>query len=112
MVKFNWIDTFWPLHHSWWAPPLSIFLMRQYISSGVPDDLIDASSARWYRAFRHLLADRDSTDGAGPRGHRRDAVHLGLERLSLRVAGAQVGRYAHRHRGNHRAFAENAGGDG
>jgi ABC-type glycerol-3-phosphate transport system permease component len=43
MVKFNWIDTFWPLIIPWWAPPLSIFLMRQYISSGVPDDLIDAS---------------------------------------------------------------------
>ncbi|CAN5654903.1 carbohydrate ABC transporter permease [soil metagenome] len=43
MVKFNWIDTFWPLIIPWWAPPLSIFLMRQYIASGVPDDLIDAS---------------------------------------------------------------------
>lgn len=43
MVKFHWIDTFWPLIIPWWAPPLSIFLMRQYISSGVPDELIDAS---------------------------------------------------------------------
>jgi ABC-type glycerol-3-phosphate transport system permease component len=43
MVKFHWIDTFWPLIIPWWAPPLSIFLMRQYIASGVPDDLIDAS---------------------------------------------------------------------
>lgn len=43
MVKFGWIDTFWPLIVPWWAPPLSIFLMRQYISAGVPDELIDAS---------------------------------------------------------------------
>ena len=43
MVKFHWIDTFWPLIIPWWAPPLSIFLMRQYIANGVPDDLIDAS---------------------------------------------------------------------
>jgi ABC-type glycerol-3-phosphate transport system permease component len=43
MVKFNWIDTFWPLIIPWWAPPLSIFLMRQYIANGVPDELIDAS---------------------------------------------------------------------
>lgn len=43
MVKFNWIDTFWPLIIPWWAPPLSIFLMRQYISGGIPDELIDAS---------------------------------------------------------------------
>ena len=43
MVKFGWIDTFWPLIVPWWAPPLSIFLMRQYISAGVPDDLIDAA---------------------------------------------------------------------
>ena len=43
MVKFHWIDTFWPLIIPWWAPPLSIFLMRQYIANGIPDDLIDAS---------------------------------------------------------------------
>lgn len=43
MVKFNWVDTFWPLIVPWWAPPLSIFLMRQYISAGIPDDLIEAS---------------------------------------------------------------------
>jgi ABC-type glycerol-3-phosphate transport system permease component len=43
MVKFHWIDTFWPLIIPWWAPPLSIFLMRQYISAGIHDDLIDAS---------------------------------------------------------------------
>lgn len=43
MVKFNWVDTFWPLIVPWWAPPLSIFLMRQYIAAGVPDDLIEAS---------------------------------------------------------------------
>ena len=43
MVKFHWINTFWPLIIPWWAPPLSIFLMRQYISAGIHDDLIDAS---------------------------------------------------------------------
>ena len=43
MVKLHWIDTFWPLIIPWWAPPLSIFLMRQYISAGIHDDLIDAS---------------------------------------------------------------------
>lgn len=43
MVKLHWIDTFWPLIVPWWAPPLSIFLMRQYIAAGIPDDLIDAS---------------------------------------------------------------------
>ncbi|MGH2558699.1 MAG: carbohydrate ABC transporter permease [Thermomicrobiales bacterium] len=44
MVKFGWINTFWPLIIPWWAPPLSIFLMRQYIASGIPDDLIDAAT--------------------------------------------------------------------
>lgn len=44
MVKFGWINTFWPLIVPWWAPPLSIFLMRQYIASGIPDDLIDAAT--------------------------------------------------------------------
>ncbi len=37
MVKFGWIDTFWPLIVPWWAPPLSIFLMRQYIAAGIAD---------------------------------------------------------------------------
>lgn len=43
MIEIGWVDTFWPLIIPWWAPPLSIFLMRQYISSGIPDELIDAS---------------------------------------------------------------------
>ncbi len=43
MVEFNWVNTFWPLIIPWWAPPLSIFLMRQYISAGVPDELMDAA---------------------------------------------------------------------
>lgn len=44
MVKFGWINTFWPLIIPWWAPPLSIFLMRQYIAAGIPDELIDAAT--------------------------------------------------------------------
>ena len=43
MIKFDWVNTYWPLIIPWWAPPLSIFLMRQYISAGIHDDLIDAS---------------------------------------------------------------------
>jgi ABC-type glycerol-3-phosphate transport system permease component len=43
MVKFGWVNTFWPLIVPWWAPPLSIFLMRQYIANGIPDELIEAS---------------------------------------------------------------------
>lgn len=44
MVKLDWINTFWPLIVPWWAPPLSIFLMRQYIAAGIPDELIDAAT--------------------------------------------------------------------
>ena len=44
MVELGWVNTFWPLIVPWWAPPLSIFLMRQYIRAGVPDDLIDAAT--------------------------------------------------------------------
>ncbi len=44
MVRFDWVDTFWPLIVPWWAPPLSIFLMRQYIAAGIPDELIDAAT--------------------------------------------------------------------
>jgi len=44
IVRLDWVDTFWPLIVPWWAPPLSIFLMRQYIAAGVPDELIDAAT--------------------------------------------------------------------
>jgi multiple sugar transport system permease protein len=43
MVKLGWINTFWPLIIPWIAPPLTIFLMRQYIRTGVPDELLDAA---------------------------------------------------------------------
>ncbi|HRA47251.1 MAG TPA: carbohydrate ABC transporter permease [Thermomicrobiales bacterium] len=52
MVKFGWIDTFWPLIIPWWAPPLSIFLMRQYIRAGIPDELIDAAKLDGAGLFR------------------------------------------------------------
>lgn len=43
MVQLHWINTFWPLIIPWWAPALSIFLMRQYISAGIPDELVDSA---------------------------------------------------------------------
>jgi len=52
MIKFDWVNTFWPLIIPWWAPPLSIFLMRQYISNGIHDDLIDASRLDGAGLFR------------------------------------------------------------
>lgn len=58
MVKFDWVNTFWPLIIPWWAPPLSIFLMRQYISAGVPDELIDASKLDgdgMFGTYRHVV---------------------------------------------------------
>lgn len=58
MIKFNWVNTFWPLIIPWWAPPLGIFLMRQYISNGIHDDLIDASrldGAGLFRTYRQVV---------------------------------------------------------
>jgi ABC-type glycerol-3-phosphate transport system permease component len=58
MVKFGLVNTFWPLIVPWWAPPLGIFLMRQYISAGVPDDLIDAAKldgAGLFGTYRQIV---------------------------------------------------------
>ena len=44
MVKLGWVNTFLPLTIPWLAPALNIFLMRQYIRAGVPDELLDAAT--------------------------------------------------------------------
>ena len=44
MVKLVWVNTFLPLIIPWLAPALNIFLMRQYIRTGVPDELLDAAT--------------------------------------------------------------------
>jgi len=44
MVKLGWVNTFLPLIIPWLAPALNIFLMRQYIRTGVPDELLDAAT--------------------------------------------------------------------
>ena len=97
MVKFNWIDTFWPLIIPWWAPPLSIFLMRQYIANGIPDELIDASHLDGSGLFGTYWRIVAAAVGAGAGRGRHHAVRRHLERLPLQPAGAEVGRHAHRH---------------
>ena len=44
MVRLGWVNTFLPLIIPWLAPALNIFLMRQYIRAGVPDELLDAAT--------------------------------------------------------------------
>ena len=44
MVKLGWVNTFLPLIVPWLAPSLNIFLMRQYVRAGVPDELLDAAT--------------------------------------------------------------------
>jgi ABC-type glycerol-3-phosphate transport system permease component len=44
MLKLGWLNTFLPLIVPWLTPALSIFLMRQYIRAGVPDELLDAAT--------------------------------------------------------------------
>jgi cellobiose transport system permease protein len=43
MARLGWLDTYWPLWAPWWAPAFGIFLMRQYMVTSVPDELIDAA---------------------------------------------------------------------
>jgi ABC-type glycerol-3-phosphate transport system permease component len=44
MAKLGWLNTYLPLWIPWWAPAFGIFLMRQYIVSLVPDELMDAAT--------------------------------------------------------------------
>jgi ABC-type glycerol-3-phosphate transport system permease component len=44
MAKLGWLNTFLPLWIPWWSPAFGIFLMRQYMVSLVPDELIDAAT--------------------------------------------------------------------
>jgi ABC-type glycerol-3-phosphate transport system permease component len=44
MSRLGWLNTFLPLWIPWWAPAFGIFLMRQYMVSLVPDELIDAAT--------------------------------------------------------------------
>lgn len=43
MLSFNWIDTYWPLIVPDMANAFGIFLMRQYSSSVVSDELLDSA---------------------------------------------------------------------
>jgi ABC-type glycerol-3-phosphate transport system permease component len=43
MAKIGWINTFWPVVLPFLAPAFQIFLMRQYIATSIPDELIDAA---------------------------------------------------------------------
>jgi ABC-type glycerol-3-phosphate transport system permease component len=41
---FKWTDTYWPFWLPAWATAFGIFMMRQYIASSVPDELLDAAA--------------------------------------------------------------------
>ncbi len=55
MVWFGWIDTYFPLIIPGMANAFGIFLMRQFITSAVPLDLIDAARIDGLGEFRILL---------------------------------------------------------
>lgn len=45
MVKvFRWTDTYWPFWIPAWANAFGIFLMRQFISASVPDEMLEAAT--------------------------------------------------------------------
>lgn len=52
MRTFGWLDTWYPLIIPSAANAFGIFWMRQYISSAVPDELIDAARIDGAREFR------------------------------------------------------------
>jgi ABC-type glycerol-3-phosphate transport system permease component len=44
MAKLGWLNTYLPLWIPWWAPAFGIFLLRQYVVSTVPDELVEAAT--------------------------------------------------------------------
>ncbi len=44
MAKLGWLNTFLPLWIPWWAPAFGIFLMRQFIVSTIPNELLEAAT--------------------------------------------------------------------
>lgn len=44
MARLHWLNTFLPLWIPWWAPAFGIFLMRQFIVSSIPDELLEAAT--------------------------------------------------------------------
>ncbi|HUX86765.1 MAG TPA: carbohydrate ABC transporter permease, partial [Chloroflexota bacterium] len=44
MAKLGWLNTFLPLWVPWWAPAFGIFLMRQFIVSTIPNELLEAAT--------------------------------------------------------------------
>ncbi|MFH1085856.1 MAG: carbohydrate ABC transporter permease [Chloroflexota bacterium] len=41
--KLHWTDTYWPFWIPAWASAFGIFWMRQYVSTSIPDEMIEAS---------------------------------------------------------------------
>ncbi|MBN1401786.1 MAG: carbohydrate ABC transporter permease [Anaerolineae bacterium] len=41
--KLHWADTYWPFWIPAWASAFGIFWMRQYVSTSIPDEMIEAS---------------------------------------------------------------------
>jgi ABC-type glycerol-3-phosphate transport system permease component len=44
MSQLGWLNTFLPLWIPFWAPAFGIFLMRQFIVSTIPNELLDAAT--------------------------------------------------------------------
>jgi ABC-type glycerol-3-phosphate transport system permease component len=44
MARLGWLNTFLPLWIPWWAPAFGIFLMRQFIVSTIPTELLEAAT--------------------------------------------------------------------
>lgn len=55
MRKLNLINTLLPLIFTWAAHPLGAFLMMQFISDGIPDELLESARTGWLLRTRDFL---------------------------------------------------------
>lgn len=56
--KFHWNDTYWPFWLPSWANAFGIFWMRQFISSTIPDEMLEAAEidgASVFGAFMRIV---------------------------------------------------------
>lgn len=49
--KLHWADTYWPFWLPAWASAFGIFWMRQYVSTSVPDEMLEAATIDGCGAF-------------------------------------------------------------
>lgn len=55
VTKFKWSNTFWPFWLPVWASAFGILVMRQFIASSIPDEMLEAAAIDGCSPFRAFV---------------------------------------------------------